>query len=169
MEHGLSTILILTVGFLLASFLAYVAQRFKLPIILGYLVAGYLIGPYSPGFVGDLAIAEQLAEVGVVLMLFGVGLHFKIENLLNVKNIALPGAVFQTVGATAVSMGAVYALGYSLQAGLIIGLSIGVASTVVLMRLLTEKHLLDTIQGHIAVGWLIVEDIFTVVILEVIS
>ena len=165
MNQSLSIVLTLTVGFLLASLLAYIAKRLKLPIILGYLLAGYLIGPYSPGFVADQNIAEQLAEVGVVLMLFGVGLHFKIENLINVKNIAIPGAVIQTLLATGFSMGIVYALGYSLASGLIIGLSIAVASTVVLVRLLTENQLLDTVQGHVSVGWLVVEDILTVIVL----
>jgi CPA2 family monovalent cation:H+ antiporter-2 len=165
MESNLSIVLILTVGFLLASILAYAVQRLKLPTILGYLLAGYIIGPYSPGFVADLAIAEQLAEVGVILMLFGVGLHFKLENLISVRKIALPGAAMQTAVAALVSLVLVYLLGGSLEMGLIVGLSIGVASTVVLMRVLTENHLLDTVQGHIAIGWLVVEDIFTVVIL----
>lgn len=164
-ENHLSVVLILTIGFILASLLSYVAQHFKLPAVLGYLVAGFIIGPYSPGFVADVSIAEQLAEVGVVLMLFGVGLHFKLENLINVKNIAIPGAIGQVLISALVSMGIVSLLGQSLQTGLIIGLAIGVASTVVLVRLLNEKRVLDTVQGHIAVGWLVVEDIFTVVIL----
>ena len=152
-------------GFILASFLSYVVQCLKLPAVLGYLLAGFIIGPYSPGFVADVSMAEQLAEVGVVLMLFGVGLHFKLENLINVKNIAIPGAIGQVLIATLVTMGFVCFLGQSLETGLITGLAIGVASTVVLVRLLNEKHILDTVQGHISVGWLVVEDIFTVVIL----
>lgn len=165
MEHHLATVVILTIGFTLASFFAYVMQRLKLPSILGYLLAGYIIGPYSPGFVADLTIAEQLAEIGVILMLFGVGLHFKVEDLLRVKNIAIPGAIGQTFVSTLLACVIVYWSGWSIEAGLIIGLSVGVASTVVLVRLLTDNHLLNTLQGHIAVGWLVVEDIFTVIIL----
>jgi CPA2 family monovalent cation:H+ antiporter-2 len=165
MHSSLLIVGILTIGFTLASFCAYVMQRLKLPSILGYLLAGYIIGPYSPGFVADAAIAEQLAEIGVILMLFGVGLHFKIEDLIRVKNIAIPGAVGQTLLATIFATFIVYTVGWSLEAGLIIGLSIGVASTVVLVRVLTDNKVLNTPKGHIAVGWLVVEDIFTVIIL----
>jgi CPA2 family monovalent cation:H+ antiporter-2 len=165
MSGHLAIVAILTVGFTLASLLAYTAQRIRLPPILGYLLAGYLIGPYSPGFVADLAISEQLAEVGVVLMLFGVGLHFKLEDLIKVKNIALPGAIAQMSVATLLAALIVTSAGWSLSAGLIIGLSVGVASTVVLVRMLSDNRLLNTLQGHIAVGWLVVEDIFTVIIL----
>jgi monovalent cation:H+ antiporter-2, CPA2 family len=165
MNHNLELVMILTVGFTLASVLGYLAQRLSLPSILGYLLAGFFIGPYSPGFVANITISEQLAEIGVILMLFGVGLHFKLEDLMNVKQIAIPGAIVQTLAATLVSILIVYGIGWSLEAGLIIGLSVGVASTVVLVRVLSDNHLLDTIEGHIAVGWLIVEDIFTIIIL----
>lgn len=165
MEHHLSVVLILTVGFALASLLGYCAQRLRLPPILGYLLAGYLIGPYSPGFVADISVAEQLAEIGVILMLFNVGLHFKLEDLINVKNIAIPGAIIQTLSAAAVTAVLIYYLGWSLESGVILGLAVGVASTVVLVRVLTDHQLLDTQQGHIAVGWLIVEDILTVAVL----
>lgn len=165
MHSNLLIVGILTIGFALASFFAYVMQRLKLPSILGYLLAGYLIGPYSPGFVANAEIAEQLAEIGVILMLFGVGLHFKIEDLIRVKNIAIPGAVVQTLMATIFATTFVYSLGWPIEAGLIIGLSVGVASTVVLVRILTDNNLLNTSKGHIAVGWLVVEDIFTVIIL----
>lgn len=165
MHASLLIVGILTIGFALASFFAYVMQRLKLPSILGYLLAGYAIGPYSPGFVADAAIAEQLAEIGVILMLFGVGLHFKIEDLLRVKNIAIPGAIGQTLTAAFFTCILVYALGWTIEAGLIIGLSIGVASTVVLVRILTDNNVLNTLKGHIAVGWLVVEDILTVIVL----
>lgn len=158
-------VVILTIGCTLASFFGYVMQRCRLPAILGYLLAGYIVGPYSPGFVADAAISEQLAEIGVILMLFGVGLHFKIEDLLRVKNIAIPGAIGQTFVSALLGALIVYAVGWTVEAGLIIGLSIGVASTVVLVRLLTDNNILHTPKGHIAVGWLIVEDIFTVIIL----
>ncbi|MFA6916677.1 MAG: cation:proton antiporter [Parachlamydiales bacterium] len=165
MEHSLAIVAILTIGFSLASFLGYITQRLNLPTILGYLLAGFVIGPYSPGYVADLTISEQLAEIGVILMLFGVGMHFKLEDLINVKNIAIPGATVQTLAATIIGTTIVYAAGWPLVAGLIIGLSIGVASTVVLVRVLSDRNLLNTQQGHIAVGWLVVEDIFTVIIL----
>ena len=165
MHSNLLILGLLTIGLALASFFGYAMQRMRLPAILGYLFAGYLIGPYSPGFVADAQIAEQLAEVGVILMLFGVGLHFKIEDLLRVKNIAIPGAIGQTLIATLCTILLVSGLGWSVEAGLIIGLSIGVASTVILIRILTDNHILHTEKGHIAVGWLVVEDIFTVIIL----
>jgi len=165
MHSNLLIVLILTVGFALASFFAYVMQRLGLPSILGYLLAGFIIGPYSPGFVADAEIAKQLAEIGVILMLFGVGLHFKIEDLIRVKSIAIPGALIQTLVATVFATLIVYGIGWSIEAGVIIGLSIGVASTVVLVRLLTDNDILNTSKGHIAVGWLVVEDIFTVIIL----
>lgn len=165
MPSSLLTVGILTIGFTLASFFAYVMQRLKVPSILGYLLAGYVIGPYSPGFVANPDVAAQLAEIGVILMLFGVGLHFKIEDLIRVKNIAIPGAVGQTFVATIFTTALVHSMGWSLQAGVIMGLSVGVASTVVLVRILTDNKVLNTPKGHIAVGWLIVEDIFTVIIL----
>ncbi len=165
MDHNLKIVLIFTIGFALATFFAYITQRLKLSPILGYLLAGFIIGPYSPGYTADPEIAEQLAEIGVILMLFGVGLHFKIEDLLKVKNVAIPGAFVQTTISTIVTMYIVYLAGWPLEMGLIIGLAIGVASTVVLMRMLTDNNILNTQEGHIAIGWLIVEDIFTVFIL----
>lgn len=165
MHENLHIVGMLTIGFALCSFFAYMMQCLRLPSILGYLLAGYIIGPYSPGFIADSAVAEQLAEIGVILMLFGVGLHFKIEDLMDVKNIAIPGAIGQTFVSTICTMLLIYSLGGSLETGIIVGLSVGVASTVVLIRLLTDHSLLSTEKGHIAVGWLIVEDIFTVIIL----
>ena len=164
-SYNIEIILILAVGFAFASVLGYLMQKTKLSPIIGYLTAGYLIGPYSPGFVADLAISEQLAEIGVVLMMFGVGLHFKWQELLNVKKIALPGALAQTTIAAVSGMLVCRALGWSYQAGLVIGLSIGVASTVVLVRVLEENHYLKSPSGHIAVGWTIVEDLITVIAL----
>lgn len=164
-SHNLEIVIILTVGFGLASLFAYIARRLKLPAILGYLLAGYAIGPYSPGFVANITLAEQLAEIGVVLMLFGVGLHFKFQDLLEVKDIAIPGAAGQTLIATLVTVLFLTWDGWLLGPSIIMGLAIGVASTVVLVRVMTDNHLLNTKEGHIAIGWLIVEDIFTVVIL----
>lgn len=162
---NLKVVIILTIGFTFASLLGYLSQRLKLSPILGYLLAGYLIGPFFPGFVADLQLAEQLAEVGVMLMMFGVGLHFKWQDLVSVKNVAIPGAIIQTLVATAVAALFVHHIWGSWESGVIIGLAIGVASTVVLVRVLADQNLLSTLQGHIAVGWLIVEDILTVAVL----
>lgn len=166
MDEKLAIVSMLTIGFCLASLLGYICQKVKLPSVLGFLLAGYAIGPFSPGFVADIHTAEQLAEIGVILMLFGVGMHFHIEDLLNVRSIAIPGAVVQTVTATiACTLFMHYWMGWSLASGIILGFSIGVASTVVLVRVLSDNNLLQSHEGHVAVGWLIVEDIFTVVIL----
>jgi CPA2 family monovalent cation:H+ antiporter-2 len=162
---NLKIVVILTIGFALASLLGYIAQRLKLSPILGYLLAGYMIGPYFPGFVADLEVAEQLAEVGVMLMMFGVGLHFKWQDLASVKNIAIPGAIGQTLMTATVAAFVLYSIGGSWEGGVMIGLAIGVASTVVLVRVLSDHNLLNTLEGHIAVGWLIVEDILTVAVL----
>ncbi len=163
--YNLKIVYILTVGFTLASILGYLSQRVKLSPILGYLLAGYAIGPFFPGFVADLVVSEQLAEIGVILMMFGVGLHFKWQDLVNVKSVAIPGAVGQTLIASTTAAILIHGIGWSWEAGVIIGLSIGVASTVVLVRVLSDQNLLDTPQGHIAVGWLIVEDVLTVIAL----
>jgi CPA2 family monovalent cation:H+ antiporter-2 len=165
MDSSLHIVLLLTVGFAFASILGYLSQYAKLSPILGFLLAGFLIGPYSPGYVADPEISEQLAEIGVILMMFGVGLHFHWEDLLNVKNIAIPGAIGQTLTAAAVSALLAHLLGWPWSAGVILGLAVGVASTVVLVRVLSDNNLLNTSQGHIAIGWLIVEDILTVAIL----
>lgn len=161
----LKIVLIVTVGFGLASILGYISQRLKLSPLLGYLLAGYIIGPYSPGFVADAEISEQLAEIGVILMMFGVGMHFKWEDLAKVKYIAIPGAVGQTLAATVISAILIHQIGWSLESGIVIGLAIGVASTVVLIRVLSDYNVLHSPQGHVAVGWLIVEDILTVIAL----
>ncbi len=163
--YKLKIVLLLAFGFVFASIFGYIALRIRLSPILGYLLAGYLIGPYSPGFVADIETSEELAEIGVILMMFGVGLDFKLSDLIKVKNIAIPGAIGQTLGSTILCTGLTYLLGWPLVQGMIIGLSIGVASTVVLSRMLEENDLLHTKEGHIAVGWLIVEDLFTVIIL----
>jgi len=164
-SYQLKIVLILTFGFSLASLFGYIAQRLKLSPILGFLLGGYLIGPFSPGFVANLELSEQLAEIGVILMLFGVGIHFKWQDLMKVKTIAIPGAILQTFFATVTGTYAVYQLGWPLESGIIIGIAIGVASTVVLVRILNDHQLLDTQEGHIAVGWLVVEDIMTVAVL----
>lgn len=164
-SYKIQIVLILAVGLSLASIFGYLTKRAKLSPILGYLIAGYLIGPYSPGFVANAEIAEQLAEIGVILMMFGVGLHLKWEELISVKNIAIPGAILQTfLTAVAGTWLTVY-FGWPLETGIVIGLAIGVASTVVMIRILADNSLIYTPQGHIAIGWLIVEDILTVIAL----
>ena len=142
-------------------------ERLRLSPIVGYLLAGILVGPRTPGPVADPEMAVQFAEVGVVLLMFGVGLHFNLKDLWSVRSIAIPGAVGQIAVATTLGALAAIALGLSLADGVIIGIAISVASTVVLIRVFTDNDVLHTTQGHIAVGWLIVEDIFTVLVLVV--
>lgn len=142
-----------------------IAVRFKLPALVGYLAAGVVIGPATPGFVADVALAQQLAEIGVMLLMFGVGLHFSLKDLIEVRKIALPGAVIQIAVATAMGMGVAHLWGWSLGAGLVFGLALSVASTVVLLRALEERGELDSFNGRIAVGWLVVEDLVTVLML----
>ena len=156
---------ILAIGFTLAFMLGFVTHRLRLSPIVGYLLAGYLVGPHSPGFVADAQIVSQLAEVGVILLMFGVGLHFNLKGLLAVKRIAIPGALGQSLVATALGTWIAMTFGLTLGAGLVLGLGLAVASTVVLMRVLMDGKILDTPQGHAAVGWLIVEDILTVLVL----
>jgi monovalent cation:H+ antiporter-2, CPA2 family len=166
--HDLPLITTIAAAFFIAWVLGVVTHRLGLSPMVGYLIAGMVIGPYTPGFVGDLHLASQLAEVGVILLMFGVGLHFRVGDLWAVKGAAIPGAVGQSLVATLVGMGAFAAFGWPVKAGIMIGLAMAVASTVVLMRVLTDNNLLDSVHGHVAVGWLIVEDIFTVVVLVLI-
>ncbi len=166
--HDLPLITTIAVGFTAAWALGLLTQRLGLSPIVGYLLAGVLIGPYTPGFVGDVHIAQQLAEVGVILLMFGVGLHFHVKDLLAVRSIAIPGAVGQSLVATMLSILIFAAMGESLKSGAVIGMAISVASTVVLMRVLLDAQALASPAGHAAVGWLLVEDIFTVVVLVLI-
>jgi monovalent cation:H+ antiporter-2, CPA2 family len=163
--HSYDLILTLTGGLVGALVCGYVTQRLKLSPIVGYLVAGLVIGPNTPGFVANQAIAEQLAEVGVILLMFGVGLQFHVEELLAVRRVAVPGAVVQSAVATALGVVIGFANGWSLAAGLVFGVALSVASTVVLIRMLSDNGQLHTPTGHIAVGWLVVEDVFTVLVL----
>jgi CPA2 family monovalent cation:H+ antiporter-2 len=167
MHSDIKIVLILTFGFALASFFGFIAKKLKLPTILGFMIAGYLIGPHSPGFIADSQIAEELAEIGVILMLFSVGLHFKLTDLYKVKKIAIPGAIIQTSVTTLFTLALTYSMGFSIFSGIVLGLTIGVASTFVMAKALADHHLLNTWQGHIAIGWLVVEDIFTVIILVI--
>lgn len=163
--HEYPLLEILAAGFTFALLFGYLAQRVGLTPILGYLVAGFLVGPLTPGFVADMHLATELSEAGVILLMFGVGLHFHMEDLLALKGISLPGAIFQSTCATLCGVLIGHVFGLPLASGLVLGMGLSVASTVVLLRVLTDNHMLDTVHGHVAVGWLVVEDIFTVVIL----
>ncbi|GJE50580.1 Putative cation/proton antiporter YbaL [Methylobacterium tardum] len=167
MPHATELIAIIALGLTLAFICGMVAQRLRLPPLVGYLVAGVLVGPYTPGFVGESNLTGQLAEIGVILLMFGVGLHFSFNDLMSVRAIALPGAVVQIIAATTMGVGLALAWGWSLGQGLVFGLALSVASTVVLLRALEERGLLDTDNGRIAVGWLIVEDLAMVLALVV--
>jgi CPA2 family monovalent cation:H+ antiporter-2 len=163
--HETSLIALLAIGFVLALLLGLLANMVRVSPIVGYLLAGIAVGPFTPGFVGDSGLASQLAEIGVILLMFGVGLHFSIKDLLSVKHIALPGAVAQIITATAIGYGLAHFLGWGVGAGLVFGLSLSVASTVVLLRALEERNALQSSEGRIAVGWLIVEDLAMVLAL----
>ncbi|HWA47008.1 MAG TPA: cation:proton antiporter [Dongiaceae bacterium] len=165
MHHETSLITILAMGFVLAFALGFLAIRLRLPPIVGYLLAGIALGPFTPGMVADTALAGQLAEIGVILLMFGVGLHFSGADLMAVRWIAVPGAVAQIVIATAIGAAMAMAWGWSLGAGLVLGLALSVASTVVLLRALEERGSVQTVNGRIAVGWLIVEDLAMVLAL----
>ncbi|MET3116941.1 putative Kef-type K+ transport protein [Undibacterium sp. GrIS 1.8] len=165
MPHNISLITTIASAFGLALLIGFIAVRLKLPALVGYLIAGILIGPATPGFVADVNLAGQLAEIGVMLLMFGVGLHFSLEDLLSVKRIALPGAIVQIVVATAMGAGVAYWWGWDLGAGIVFGLALSVASTVVLLRALESRNELDSENGRIAVGWLVVEDLVMVLVL----
>src|SRR5262245_33382269 len=167
MHANIDLILTLTGCLAAALALGYVTQRVGLSPIVGYLLAGVVVGPNTPGFVADRHMAEQLAEIGVILLMFGVGLQFHFKELLAVRRIAVPGAVVQSLLATALGAVTGWAFGWGWSAGLVYGMAISVASTVVLVRVLSDNNDLHTPAGHIAVGWLVVEDLFTVVVLVV--
>jgi len=162
MDHNISLITTITAGFGVALILGFIAERIKLPALVGYLVAGIIIGPATPGFAH---IASQLSEIGVMLLMFGVGLHFSLSDLLAVKRIAVPGAVVQMGLATALGVAIAWWWGWSWGSGLIFGLSLSCASTVVLLKALESRGVLETMNGRIAVGWLVVEDLATVLVL----
>jgi len=165
MHHDTSLIDIIAVGLALAFVLGALAHRIKLSPLVGYLVAGICVGPFTPGFVADQALANQLSELGVMLLMFGVGLHFSLEDLMEVKWIAIPGALAQIAVATLLGWGLAWSMGWPTLHGLVFGLALSVASTVVLLRAMEERRLLETLRGRIAVGWLIVEDLVMVLAL----
>jgi CPA2 family monovalent cation:H+ antiporter-2 len=149
----------------LALVLGFIAARLKVPPLVGYLISGIILGPATPGFVADIELSSQLAEIGVMLLMFGVGLHFSLNDLLAVRHIALPGAIVQIVVATLLGAGVAALWGWSLSAGVVFGLALSVASTVVLLKALESRGVLETVNGRIAVGWLVVEDLVTVLVL----
>lgn len=165
MPHDTPLITTIVVGLCLAFLLGAIAQRIRVSPLVGYLLAGVVLGPYTPGFVADQSLASELAEIGVILLMFGVGLHFSLKDLWSVRAIAVPGAIFQIAVATAFGMGLANLLGWPLGAGLTFGLALSVASTVVLLRALQERRIINTERGRIAVGWLIVEDLVMVLTL----
>ena len=165
MPHDMTLISTLAVGFALAFLFGFIANRLGSSPLVGYLVAGIAIGPFTPGFVADRAIAGQLAEIGVMLLMFGVGLHFSVADLMAVRRVVILGAIGQIVIATSIGIGFTLAWGWSLGAGVVLGLSLSVASTVVLLKALEERNVLTTVNGRIAIGWLIVEDLAMVLAL----
>ena len=165
MPHDTPLIATVVAGLGLAFVFGTIAQRFRVPPLVGYLLAGVAVGPFTPGFVADQALATELAELGIILLMFGVGLHFSLNDLLSVRAIAVPGAIAQIAVATLLGLGLALLMGWTVGAGLVFGLALSVASTVVLLRALQERRLMDTERGKIAVGWLIVEDLAMVLAL----
>lgn len=165
MPHDVDLIILLAVGFGMALIFGYIAARLRLPPLIGYLIAGIIISPNTPGIVGDIQLANQLAELGVMFLMFGVGMHFSLNDLLQVRRIALPGAILQIAVATLLGMGVSMLWGWGFGSALIFGLSLSCASTVVLLKALGDRGLLDSVNGKIAVGWLLVEDLVMVLAL----
>src|SRR5215471_8966165 len=167
MTHTDGLIVTIAVGLGVAFVGGFIATRLRLPAIVGYLLAGVVVGPFTPGFVANGRLAHELAEIGVILLMFGVGLHFSARDLLSVKSIAIPGALGQIVVATALGVAVALFWGWSFGSGVVLGLAISVASTVVLLRALAQRDMLGSLHGRVAIGWLIVEDLFTVLVLVV--
>jgi CPA2 family monovalent cation:H+ antiporter-2 len=165
MPHDTALIATIAAGVGLALVLGLAVTRLRMPPLVGYLLAGVLVGPFTPGFVADTGLAQQLAEIGVILLMFGVGIHFSVADLLSVRRIAVPGAAVQIGLATALGAGVARLWGWSWGSGVVFGLCLSVASTVVLLRALEDRRMLDSLDGRIAVGWLIVEDLATVLVL----
>ncbi|GLH76473.1 sodium:proton antiporter [Bradyrhizobium sp. SSBR45G] len=168
MPHDTPLIATIVAGLGLAFVFGAIAQRFRFPPLVGYLLAGVAVGPFTPGFVADQALATELAELGIILLMFGVGLHFSLKDLMSVRAIAVPGAIVQITVATLMGMALGWMMGWPIGGGLVFGLALSVASTVVLLRAMQERRLMDTERGRIAVGWLIVEDLAMVLALVLI-
>ena len=168
MHHDTPLITTIVAGLVLAYIFGMIANRLKMPPLVGYLFAGILVGPNTPGFVADQALGAELAELGVILLMFGVGLHFSLKDLMSVRALAIPGALVQIGFATLLGLGLGLSLGWGVGAGLLFGLALSVASTVVLLKALQDRRLIETERGRIAVGWLIVEDLAMVLALVLI-
>jgi K+:H+ antiporter len=164
-EHHTPLIATISAGLMLAYLFGLLAHRLRIQPLVGYVLAGVVVGPFTPGFTADLPLASELAEIGVILLMFGVGLHFSLKDLISVARIAVPGAIIQIVTATLMGWGLAHLLGWSATTGLVFGLALSVASTVVMVRALQERHILETDRGRIAVGWLVVEDLAMVLAL----
>jgi CPA2 family monovalent cation:H+ antiporter-2 len=165
--HELNVLMTFTAGLAAALLLGFLAHRLHVSPIVGYLLAGIAVGPFTPGFVADRTVAEQFAEIGVILLLFGIGLRFHLRELVAVWKIAVPGALIQSAASTAALAVILHALGWTWTSGIVLGLAISVASTVVMALVLGERHDLHAPIGHIAIGWTVVEDLITVTILLV--
>src|SRR5690606_20175198 len=165
MEHATPLLTTLVVAFVLASVAGLLAHRLRISTFVGYLLAGIVVGPFTPGIVADPALSAELAEIGVILLMFGVGLHFSLTDLMRVRKVAVPGAVAQIIIATGIGMVLALSWGWSMTSGVVFGLSLSVASTVVLLRALEEHNLVQTERGRIAIAWLVVEDLVTVLAL----
>ena len=165
MGHSPPLITLIVASFGLAFVFGTLANRLKISPLIGYLMAGVVVGPFTPGYVGSVDLATQLADIGVILLMFGVGLHFSLSDLIAVRAVAVPGAILQIVATTLLGIGLAWALGWPIGAGVVFGLALSIASTVVLLRGLQERRLMDTDAGRIAVGWLVIQDLLTVVVL----
>ena len=168
MPHDTPLISMIVAGLVLAFIFGAIATRFRMPPLVGYLIAGIVVSPHTPGFVADADIAHELSEIGVILLMFGVGLHFSLKDLLSVRAIAVPGAIVQIAGATIMGLGLALLMGWGTSAGLMFGFPLATASTVVLLKAMQDRHLVETEKGRIAVGWLIVEDLACVLALVLI-
>ncbi len=167
MDHEPVLISTIAIGLTAALVGGLIVRRLGLPSILGYILAGVVIGPFTPGLIADPTVATELADIGVILLMFGVGIHFSIDDLLAVRSLVVPGAIIRIAIATVLGVVFGVAIGWGVGGGLVLGLAIAMASTVVLLRALEERNDLDTVQGRTAVGWVIVEDLVTVVVLVV--
>ena len=165
MPHDTPLITTIVAGLVLAFIFGAIANRLRMPTLVGYLIAGIVVGPYTPGMVADAEIAAELSEIGVILLMFGVGLNFSLDDLLHVGGVAVPGALLRILGGTGLGVGLALLMGWGWGAGIVFGLALSVASTVVLLKTLQDRHLIETDRGRIAVGWVIVEDIAMVLAL----
>src|SRR6202035_314893 len=165
MHHTPSLIATIVAGIGLAFIFGTIANRLRVSPLVGYLLAGVVLGPLTPGFIADQVLAPQLAEIGVILLMFGVGLHFSLKDLLSIRAIVIPGAVAQVAASTLLGMALAWVFGWSGTGAFAFGVALSVASTVVLMRALQDRRLVETERGHAVIGWLVVQDLLMVIVL----